>query len=103
MKPLPHPNVNDVGTTNIFYALGDESRLHIVKNLYQAAEPLTCIQAVEGIENLPISTRSNCFRVLRESGLIRSEKQGRECYNSLRLDELNKRFPGLMEAVIKQA
>jgi DNA-binding transcriptional ArsR family regulator len=103
MKPLSHPDLNEVESTHLFYALGDESRLHIVKNLYRSKEPLTCIQAVQGIDNLPISTRSNCFRVLRESGLIRSEKQGRECYNSLRLDELNTKFPSLMEAIINNS
>ena len=95
--------MNEIENINIFYALGDAARLQIIKNLYQARQPLTCIQAVEGIDNLPISTRSHCFRVLRETGLIRSEKQGRECYNTLRMKELDKKFPGLMKAIISKS
>lgn len=103
MKPFSHPDMNEIENINIFYALGDAARLHIIKNLYQAKQPLTCIQAAEGIDNLPISTRSHCFRVLRETGLIRSEKKGRECYNTLRLEELDKKFPGLMKATISKS
>ena len=101
MKPLVHPSIEDVTLPGLFYALGDPARLSIVKSLYQAKTHLTCQQAVDGIENLPVSTRSHCFRILREAGVIRTEKQGRECYNSLRLDELNNKFPNVLQTILK--
>jgi DNA-binding transcriptional ArsR family regulator len=100
MKSHSHPVIEEVEKTGIFYALGDSSRLQIVKNIYQAEQALTCMQAVEGIENLSVATRSNCFRILREAGLIRSEKQGRECFNSLRTNELEEKFPKLIETIL---
>jgi DNA-binding transcriptional ArsR family regulator len=50
---------------------------------------------------MPKSTTSLHFRILREAGLIRSERNGVECDNSHRLPELEKRFPGLVRAILK--
>jgi len=50
---------------------------------------------------LPKSTTSLHFRILREAGLIRSERVGVECDNSLRTAELEKRFPGLVRAILR--
>jgi predicted transcriptional regulator len=102
MKIFVHPSIDDIKLTNLLYALGDKSRLQIVQNLYRSKNPLTCTEAIEGIRNLPISTRSHCFDVLRQSGVIRSEKKGRECYSEIRLKELNKKFPKLLANIIEQ-
>lgn len=101
MKNFVHPPIDDVTLPGILYALGDDTRLQIVKNLAGAKAPLTCSQAVENIDELPVSTQSHHFRVLRESGVIRTEKQGRECHSRLRKDELETKFPGLMKTVLK--
>ncbi|MDG1287983.1 MAG: hypothetical protein P8P30_10565 [Rickettsiales bacterium] len=102
MKILAHPPLKEITLSNILYALGDESRLHIVKNLLEAKEPLTCTQGVSGIKKLPISTRSHCFQVLRQAGVIRSEKKGRECYSEVRVNELEKKFPSLIQTIVRQ-
>lgn len=47
------------------------------------------------------STVSHHFRILRESGLIRSEKEGVTLVNTLRKEELNKKFPGLLDLILK--
>jgi DNA-binding transcriptional ArsR family regulator len=47
------------------------------------------------------STLSHHFRVLRDSGLIRTTKQGVENLNCVRWDEVNARFPGLLKAIMK--
>jgi DNA-binding transcriptional ArsR family regulator len=49
---------------------------------------------------VPKSTLSQHFRVLREAGLIRSERQGVEMLNTSRRAEVDKRFPGLVEAIL---
>jgi predicted transcriptional regulator len=102
MKILSHPPLKDITLSNILYALGDDARRHIVKNLLAAEKPLTCIEAVKGIKNLPLSTRSHCFQLLRQAGIIRSEKKGRECYSEVRIVELEKKFPALIQTVIGQ-
>jgi DNA-binding transcriptional ArsR family regulator len=50
---------------------------------------------------MPKSTLSHHFRVLRDAGLIRTTKQGVENLNSVRWDDVNKRFPGLLKAIMK--
>lgn len=96
-----HPSIDDITLDAIFHALGDRNRLRIVANLYgQTEKPLICTEAVKGIENLAPSTTSNHFRILRECGLVRSVREGRDCYNTLRLDELNAKFPGLLAAIL---
>lgn len=96
-----HPSIDDITLAAIFHALGDRNRLRIVANLYrEAGQPLICTEAVKGIDNLAPSTTSNHFRILRECGLVRSVREGRDCYNTLRLEELNGKFPGLFAAVL---
>jgi DNA-binding transcriptional ArsR family regulator len=47
------------------------------------------------------STLSHHFRVSRDAGLIRTRKQGVENLNSVRWDEVNARFPGLLKAIMR--
>jgi len=49
---------------------------------------------------IPKSTLSQHFKVLREAGLIRSERHGIEMHNTSRCAELEQRFPGLVAAII---
>jgi len=49
------------------------------------------------------STASRHFKVLREAGLIRMEPQGVVCVNSLRREELDDLFPGLLDSVLSVA
>lgn len=49
---------------------------------------------------IPKSSLSNHFKVLRESGLIRSERQGVEMRNQTRCAELDERFPGLIGSIL---
>lgn len=101
MKTFVHPATKDITLHGILHALGDPARLHIVKNIYAAKDCLNCVQSIVGIEHLPVATRSHCFRMLREAGLIRSEKKGRDCYNTLRLAEIEKKFPKLLATILK--
>ena len=100
-----HPSMDDVTLEALFYALGNKTRLQIVANLYQAYQndrkPLNCTLSVKNIEPLAPSTTSHHFRILREGGLVCSERIGKDCNNSLRLDELNKKFPGLLLSVLE--
>jgi hypothetical protein len=72
-------------------------RLRIVAGLAQQGD-----QACKDFD-LPIvkSTCAHHFRVLRESGVIRQRVVGNTRINSLRREELDARFPGLIDAVLR--
>lgn len=92
-----HPSPKDFTIDAILYALSDPIRREIVMKLY-SCEGMSCTKACE---ELSPSTVSFHHKILRESGLIRSEKVGVEVINSLRADEINKRFPGLLDSILK--
>jgi DNA-binding transcriptional ArsR family regulator len=50
----------------------------------------------------PKSSMSHHFRILREAGLVHTQTAGTSHLNTLRREELDARFPGLLGAVLKQ-
>ena len=52
------------------------------------------------VKEVPKSTGSHQFKVLREAGLICMVPQGRRVMVSLRRDDLEARFPGLLETIL---
>ena len=80
----------------MLHALSDPARLEIVRRLAAGDEP-PC-----GTFDLGLSkaTLSHHFRVLRESGVVRTRPEGRKRLLSLRVDDLEARFPGLLDAVL---
>jgi DNA-binding transcriptional ArsR family regulator len=97
MKLLYHPDLSQISLAGVLYALGDPVRLQVVQQLAAAGE-LTC-NAFDC--DVAKSTMSHHFKILRESGVIRSRKEGTQHVNSLRRDELQMLFPGLLEAVLQ--
>lgn len=97
MRPLLHPNRDEIELATILYALGDPLRLTIVHNLWRCGE-LSCSAALPC--ELPKSTRSHHFRLLREAGLIETRKEGIYALNRLRLEDIEERFPGLLAAIL---
>lgn len=98
---LPHPDIDDVSLTDVLFALSDPARLQIVRDL--AGGPLEMAQCGATNPALPKSTKSHLMKVLREAGVIRNEPRGRERLVSLRREELDARFPGLLESVLGSA
>jgi DNA-binding transcriptional ArsR family regulator len=84
---------------SVLYALSDPVRLHIVKNLAKRGE-LACFAAVAGLD-IAKSTQSHHYRILREAGLIAQRKEGVCFISTLRKAELDARFPGLLDAVLR--
>ena len=97
MRELFHPNIDQLSLAIILYALGDPIRLNIIKSLSKQNET-TCACCNS---DLTKSALSHHFKVLRESGLINVRIEGKQRFLSLRYDELENRFPGLLNAVIK--
>jgi DNA-binding transcriptional ArsR family regulator len=96
---LPHPDVADVEVTDVLFALSDPARLQIVREL--ASGPLTMAECGVTNPDLPKSTKSHLMKVLREAGIVRNEPDGRRRIVSLRKDELDARFPGLIDSVLE--
>ncbi len=94
-RPFAHPAPSDVSLDNVLHALSDPIRREIVEKLMKA-ESMSCIQACA---KHPPSTVSFHHKILRDAGLIRSEKKGVEVINTLRRREIDERFPGLLDAV----
>jgi DNA-binding transcriptional ArsR family regulator len=97
MREPHHPSRRELELSSVLHALSDPARLDIVRRLADGDEP-SC-----GTFDLGLSkaTLSHHFRVLREAGVVLVRPEGRKRLLSLRMDDLNARFPGLMEAVLE--
>ncbi|MDH7787273.1 DNA-binding transcriptional ArsR family regulator [Ochrobactrum sp. 19YEA23] len=98
---LAHPNCEEITLTQILFALSDPSRLEIVRQL--DGGPLEMARCHLSDPNVPKSTRSHLMKVLRESGVVWNKPKGRGRLLSLRREELDQRFPGLLDAVLNAA
>src|SRR4051794_36436893 len=98
-RPFLHPAIEDVTLESVLHALADPTRLEIIKRLTGETCGMNCSMAAPA--DLPKSTQSHHFQVLREAGLIRSERRGTEVVNSLRCAEIEKRFPGVISSILK--
>ena len=101
MRPLFHPSVDGITVEDILHALSDPVRVRIFAEIARAQSPQTCSAFVGIVDRtVPKSTLSQHFKVLREAGLIKSERKGVEMHNTPRCDEIDERFPGLLAAII---
>jgi len=98
---LPHPARENIRLTDVLFALSDADRLDIVRQL--SGGPLEMAQCHLSDPNVPKSTKSHLMKVLREAGVIRNEPLGRGRRLSLRRDDLEARFPGLINSVLEAA
>ena len=102
MARFTHPRLEDVPIDLALHALADPNRLLIVARL-AAAEGLSCSNSAPCDSPLPKSTLSNHLKTLRAAGLIETTQCGREMINVLRRAEFDRRFPGLLDAVLANA
>src|ERR1700687_3010331 len=102
MRPLVHPATEDVTVEGILHALSDPVRVAIYADIVGSACSLNCSNFLKVSEKtIPKSTLSQHFKALREAGLIRGERRGVEMHNTSRCAEIEKRFPGLVAAIVK--
>ena len=95
-RTLHHPPAETLELTGVLHALADPVRLEIVRSLAAKGE-CRC-----GALDLPVtkSTSTHHFRVLRETGVIEQRAEGTALVNRLRREELDERFPGLLDSVL---
>jgi len=98
-RTLIHPDAEALELTDVLHALSDPVRLEIVRTLASGGG---CERRC-GAFGLSVtkSTRTHHFRVLRESGLIEQTSEGTAVVNRLRREDLDARFPGLLESVLR--
>lgn len=98
---LPHPDRADLTLHAVLFALSDPERLAIACQLADGPLDMASCSVID--PDMPKSTRSHLMKVLRESGVIRNDAAGRGRRLSLRRDDLDARFPGLLTAILTAA
>lgn len=94
---LYEPELADVPVTAILQALGDNARLAIVREL--AAGERCCGTLELGLAK---ATRSHHLKVLREAGITHTRIEGTSRHVSLRRCEIDRHYPGLLAAVLRE-
>ena len=98
MRQIKHPAIEQVELTDIMYALSDPTRLEIVARLANAGRTMTC---GEFDLNRPKSRMSHHLPILRSAGLVETLIEGTEHMNALRVTEIEQKFPGVLQSVLK--
>ncbi|MEU6310403.1 helix-turn-helix transcriptional regulator [Streptomyces sp. NPDC047014] len=93
-----HPSAEEMSLLTVLGALADPLRYSVVSALVREPEGTarTCASF-----NLPVSksTITHHFRILREAGLVRQVDRGNSRAATLRREDLEQRFPGLLELI----
>jgi DNA-binding transcriptional ArsR family regulator len=99
-RTLHHPAAAALELTGVLHALSDPVRLQIVSTLAAEGGERRCGAFGLGVTK---STMTHHFRVLRESGVIEQYAEGTAVVNRLRRADLDARFPGLLDSVLRAA
>ncbi|MBB5835420.1 ArsR family transcriptional regulator [Kribbella italica] len=93
----PHPELGDIALQQVLEAIVDPVRRSIVTQLARSTDDIKC-----GGFDLAVSTSTatHHFKVLREAGLIRQYYLGTSRLNTLRREEVDRVFPGLLDSVV---
>ena len=99
MTDMEHPTRDEIELHAVLHALSDPVRLGMVRELAGAGE--CACRAL----HVPVtkSTATHHFKVLRDAGLIQQRREGTARINSLRADDLEARFPGLLSTILAAA
>jgi DNA-binding transcriptional ArsR family regulator len=93
---LTHPETGELDVLDVLHALSDPTRMTIVRTLIVDSERACGTFPVD----VAPSTLTHHFRVLREAGVIRQREDGNRRWTALRLEDLDARFPGLLDAIV---
>ncbi|GIF72517.1 ArsR/SmtB family transcription factor [Asanoa siamensis] len=98
MTLLPQPTREQLDLSRVLEALSNPIRQRVVRQLSESTDfTLTC---GELLPDLPKSTATHHWRMLRDSGVVGVARNGREFRANLRRADLDARFPGLLDAVL---
>ncbi|MEV6773582.1 helix-turn-helix domain-containing protein [Nocardia sp. NPDC051030] len=99
MRTLTHTHPKDASLHTVLAALADPVRFQIVHELAVDENERAC-----GTFNVTVgkATLSHHFAVLRDAGLIEQRDAGPRRMNRLRREELDERFPGLLDLILRE-
>jgi DNA-binding transcriptional ArsR family regulator len=94
------PAAEDFQLSRVLAALADPHRLATVRFVARNGESW-CSQVMQEA-GLPMSksTFSHHLRILREAGVLTKRIEGAKGYTRLRKDDLDLRFPGLIDSIL---
>src|SRR4051812_12488907 len=97
---LAGPDLGEIDGMTVLQALSDPVRLEIVRQLSgcSAGGELKCGQIELQVSK---STASHHFKILFDAGIVGERAQGTSKFLSLRRAELEQRFPGLIDSVLR--
>ncbi|GAA1841780.1 DNA-binding transcriptional regulator, ArsR family [Brevibacterium sandarakinum] len=96
---LPEPAVDEIRLERIMGVLAEPLRLTIIQKLLLSSEDFDQTCGWFGFDR-PKSTLTHHFKALREAGVITQRQYGLERRSRVRLEDLNTRFPGLVDLVL---
>ncbi|MBM7565015.1 ArsR/SmtB family transcription factor [Paenibacillus sacheonensis] len=96
MRKQYQPQTSEIRLSSVLHALSDPRRLQIVLSLKDEAEESCTIYH----DLMPKSTLTHHLKVLREAGVAKVRIEGTQHFYSLRTDDLELLFPGLMTSVL---
>ncbi|KAA2252871.1 helix-turn-helix transcriptional regulator [Solihabitans fulvus] len=96
MANLDEPVRAEIEIAGVLHALSDATRLTVIRQIQDDGERL-CGSFEVGVAK---STLSQHLRVLREAGVTRTRCRGNQRWVSLRRDDLDDLFPGLLDVVL---
>jgi DNA-binding transcriptional ArsR family regulator len=96
----PQPDLDGIELAEVLHALADPVRLEIVRQVDACpdSDPLTCGQLELAVSK---STGSHHLKILHEAGITTERAHGTRKFISLRRAELQRRFPGLLDSVLR--
>ncbi|WP_433438305.1 ArsR/SmtB family transcription factor [Nonomuraea sp. CA-141351] len=100
-RELFHPDAADLVLTDVLFALSDPARLEITRRLSEGPLEVAACQPTGA--DMPKSTLSHHIKILREAGVVRNDPHGRQRYVSLRRQDLEDRFPGVLDPILRVA
>ncbi|MFB9691029.1 ArsR/SmtB family transcription factor [Amycolatopsis plumensis] len=95
-----HPPTGQIRMENVLSALGNPIRMAITRILAEGGEHACGTVGLQLGTSISKSTLTHHWRVLRDSGVIWQRPAGRENLLSLRRDDLDARYPGLLDAIL---
>ena len=98
MRAISHPVTEQLSLPGVLHALSDPVRLEIVRALAGEIEA-SCGELGVSVSK---STLSHHLKVLRDAGLTRTRAEGVHRLVSLRVVDIEGRFPGLLGCVLEQ-
>ncbi|MGD9989480.1 ArsR/SmtB family transcription factor [Pseudonocardia sp.] len=95
---LPEPAVDELRLETVMGALAEPLRMTVARKLMLDSDEFDHPCGWFGFDR-PKSSLTHHFKVLREAGVIHQRQYGLERRSRLRTEDLNARFPGLLELV----